>query len=84
MFLGVGNISNAAEFNFGMDPESAHIFFSNVLNQVVILPWETCFNSKLTAVSIYFNISKFTFKTKIFNNFRNGVWRQWVKLTILT
>lgn len=51
-FAGVGNMSNAAEFNFGMDPEAAHILFNNVLNQVVVLPWETCFNSKLTAVSV--------------------------------
>lgn len=41
---GVGNVTNAAEFNFLCDPESAHIVLTESSCPVCMVPWETTMN----------------------------------------
>jgi inosine-uridine nucleoside N-ribohydrolase len=41
-YLGVGNVSACAEFNFWSDPESAHIVFAESKCPITIFPWEPC------------------------------------------
>uniref|UniRef100_A0A6M2E2Z9 Putative inosine-uridine preferring nucleoside hydrolase n=1 Tax=Xenopsylla cheopis TaxID=163159 RepID=A0A6M2E2Z9_XENCH len=48
-YKGVGNKSNAAEFNFGMDPEAAYLIFKKSKRNITLLPWETCMKINLTA-----------------------------------
>lgn len=50
--IGVGNKSNAAEFNFGMDPEAAYLIFRDTNKNITLLPWETCMEMSLTTVRI--------------------------------
>lgn len=42
---GVGNVTSAAEFNFCMDPEAAHIVLTESVCPVHIFPWEVCLQS---------------------------------------
>lgn len=41
-FLGVGNVSSAAEFNFWWDPEAAYIVLDSFKCHKTVLPWEGC------------------------------------------
>lgn len=41
-YLGVGNVSACAEFNFWSDPEAAQIVFTETKCPTYIFPWEPC------------------------------------------
>lgn len=43
--LGVGNVSNCAEFNFWSCPESVNIVLDESLCEIYIFPWEPCIDS---------------------------------------
>lgn len=47
LFLGVGNTSACAEFNFLVDPEAAHIVLNSFQCPVTVLPWEGCLEDSL-------------------------------------
>lgn len=47
LFLGVGNTSACAEFNFLVDPEAANIVLSSFQSPITILPWEGCLQDSL-------------------------------------
>lgn len=40
-YLGVGNVTKSAEFNFWYDPEAAHIVIDEAKCPLYIMPWET-------------------------------------------
>ncbi|KAG7200322.1 hypothetical protein KM043_017784 [Ampulex compressa] len=42
-----GNTTAQAEFNFYMDPESAHIVLNSKVNSIWLLPWETCLKCQI-------------------------------------
>lgn len=44
-FMGVGNISMSAEFNFWFDPEAARIVLAESKCPLYVLPWEVCLKS---------------------------------------
>lgn len=44
-FMGVGNITKCAEFNFWFDPEAARIVLTETKCPLFILPWEVCLKS---------------------------------------
>ncbi|XP_033643425.1 probable uridine nucleosidase 1 [Asterias rubens] len=44
---GSGSMTDAAEFNFCMDPEAAHIVLSDVRCPTTVIGWETCINNRL-------------------------------------
>lgn len=56
-FLGKGNITMTAEFNFYWDPEAAFIVLSELENKIVLLPWETCLSVNVPFVRIIFIIT---------------------------
>lgn len=41
-YLGVGNTTKHAEYNFYYDPEAAHIVFAETICPIFIFPWEPC------------------------------------------
>uniref|UniRef100_A0A1L8DYD6 Putative inosine-uridine preferring nucleoside hydrolase n=1 Tax=Nyssomyia neivai TaxID=330878 RepID=A0A1L8DYD6_9DIPT len=45
-YLGVGNYTSAAEFNFFNDPESVHIVLHTLKCPMFLLPWEACLEDK--------------------------------------
>lgn len=48
-YLGIGNITKSAEFNFYSDPEAAQIVLDSFPNcRINVLPWETCTERCLT------------------------------------
>ena len=49
-YLGIGNTSPAAEFNFGKDPEAAQICVSSLKN-ITLVTWELCTAAKMPWVS---------------------------------
>lgn len=49
-FVGKGNLSLCAEFNFAMDPESAYIVLEEFLCPTSIASWEYACRNKLTWV----------------------------------
>lgn len=48
----MGNAGYTAEFNFYVDPEAVYIVLNDCQSPVYILPWETCFQHKISSVSI--------------------------------
>lgn len=47
IFIGMGNISMAAEFNFYVDPEAAFIVLNSFNCAKTILPWEGCLEDSI-------------------------------------
>lgn len=41
-YMGIGNVTKSAEFNFFSDPEAVHIVLDTLTCPITILPWETC------------------------------------------
>ena len=42
-----GNVTTAAEFNFHADPEAAFVVIHRSLCPIIILPWETCIETRI-------------------------------------
>ena len=45
MFLGEGNITESAEFNFYADPEAAKVVLQETDQIIKLVPWETCLHN---------------------------------------
>lgn len=46
-YLGIGNTSRCAEYNFWVDPEAANIVLHAAKCPITILPWESCMDDKI-------------------------------------
>lgn len=57
-FVGVGNTSSSAEYNFYTDPEAAHIVLESAKCPIVIVPWEACLKEsvQISMVSERFDV----------------------------
>ncbi len=80
---GLGNVTTCAEFNFHADPEAAKVVLerSAGLCPTYIVPWETCFQNKVSEVSSKHLLSKFSI-LKVSYNIRTGIgmsWPSWIR-----
>lgn len=51
---GIGNTTPAAEFNFVMDPEAAHVVLTSAACPVQLTPWESCSDHPVCMVSSFY------------------------------
>jgi len=42
VYIGKGNITSSAEFNFYQDPEAANAVLSELQCRISMIPWELC------------------------------------------
>uniref|UniRef100_A0A0N5AAW8 IU_nuc_hydro domain-containing protein n=1 Tax=Syphacia muris TaxID=451379 RepID=A0A0N5AAW8_9BILA len=74
-FYGIGNLGSnlTAEFNFGCDPEAAHVVLKEMLCPITIIPWEAAFlendriNDANRQVDFHEHLNLLTTLSKYFN-----------------
>lgn len=72
-FSGVGNATACAEFNFHMDPESAHIVLESLSCPKTIVPWECCIKESINISLVNKSFMKINTKSIIFFFFIIGM-----------
>ncbi|KAH8385736.1 hypothetical protein KR093_010013, partial [Drosophila rubida] len=66
-YLGRGNSTRSAEFNFHSDPEAAHAVLLKARCPITILPWESCTKDYFN-ISINWRLDDFGQRTEVLNH----------------
>lgn len=57
-YMGIGNVTKSAEFNFFSDPEAVHIVLDTLTCPITILPWETCTEKAGMAIPVQWRLEE--------------------------